>query len=283
MHDSSMVFSWGPPRMGTTWLFNVLQEIASESGIEFGIVADGLPLPRNSWKGPVLLKSHRADFPELIAEFDQKVGLFACVIVRNVESTLKSLVRTQKANVDELLTWLETDLVAYSTTLPCMTRVAVIEEEWIARQGVAVIRRLAMFLNVPLTTDQCERIDRDFSRASVKAKIDKLENGNNWKGEFKNYDPASQWHAGHISLEESPNLELTKQQHDKVDTLQISVDALVSRYSLWETQESTIESNMVNVPAVDFIRARQQVIDESAVGGPSSTSRFKNLFTRMVR
>jgi hypothetical protein len=283
MHESSLFFSWGPPRMGTTWLFNVLQEIVFEIGVELKVVADGVSPPQDSWDGPILLKSHRADSAELIQKFDQELDLFALVIVRNIEPTLKSLIRTQKVGVDELLDWLETDLSAYLETLPRMNRVAVMAEEWLSGQGPQVIHLMSVFVGSPLPESQCNRIAKEFSRENVKKKIDLLEDQNSWKGDFTNYDATSQWHAGHVALGESPNLILTDQQTLRVGSLQTSVDSLLRNFSLWDVElVPTMDTGSKTQP-MEFIRARQLTQAPVAYRHQSILVRLKEFVSRRAK
>jgi hypothetical protein len=277
MPESSVIFSWGPPRMGTTWLFNVLQEMANRSGTDIKIVADGLPYPEKSWAGNVLVKSHRADSPELIDSFDQQVSLFACVIVRNVEKTLQSLVRTQKADVEELIGWLKADLDAYWAVLPSMRHVVVIAEEWIEDRGTLVVMELAEFLGLKLTPNECADISAEFSKESVQRKINSLQEVNSWSGEFKEYDRQSQWHAGHIATNAPTPLQLNSMQQARVNDLQKLVNELVSNFSLMSAKTKRQQDSAGSLRAMDFIQARQAELTGNSETKLTVMQRVRNI------
>lgn len=266
--------------MGTTWLFNVLQEMAGQSGTNIRVVADGLPLIEQSWEGNVLVKSHRADSPELIRNFDQRVPLFACVIVRDVEKTLQSLVRTQSADLDELIGWLEADLDAYEAVLPTMRLVAVIAEEWIQNQGAQVVSELARFLGISLTPHQCAEISQEFRKERVQQKIDSLQQTNSWNGEFKEYDTKSQWHAGHISTDVPTPLHMNSAQQVRVNQLQEHVDKLVARFSLLAINATNEHDLTGDFRAMDFIQARQALLAGNASVASGVGRSIRGFFSR---
>ena len=263
--------------MGTTWLFNVLQEMANRSGTDIKIVADGLPYPEKSWAGNVLVKSHRADSPELIDSFDQQVSLFACVIVRNVEKTLQSLVRTQKADVEELIGWLKADLDAYWAVLPSMRHVVVIAEEWIEDRGALVVMELAEFLGLTLTPNECAHISAEFSKESVQRKINSLQEVNSWSGEFKEYDRQSQWHAGHIATNAPTPLQLNSMQQARVNDLQKLVNELVSNFSLMSAKTKRQQDSAGSLRAMDFIQARQAELTGNSETKLTVMQRVRNI------
>ena len=89
--------------MGTTWLFNVIKEITAANGLPTAVVADNVAPPELTWNGSVIIKAHRADSVELINNFDSKISLQACAMVRDAIPTFRSLIRTQSVERGELL------------------------------------------------------------------------------------------------------------------------------------------------------------------------------------
>ncbi len=243
--------------MGTTWLFNVLKEIAAVTGLPTAVVADNVPPPEPSWSGSALIKAHRADSVELVRRFASRVSLMACVMVRDAVPTFRSLLRTQTVGRSELLDWLERDLSSYERTLPALTRVAVLHEQWIAGDASRLIERLSRFLLTPVTEDDAHGIADRFGRENVRDLVRKLDAESDWTGDFRNYDTETQWHAGHIGPEHEEDPELSVVERARLSAIQARVDDLVDRYSLWNAPESAMVD--AQVTAMDYLRARRQL------------------------
>ena len=256
--------------MGTTWLFNVLKEIATVTGTPTEVVADNVPPPEPSWSGSVLIKAHRADPVELVRRFESKISLIACVMVRDAVPTFRSLVRTQTAGRNDLLDWLERDLSSYEETLPDLTRVAVLHEQWIAGDASRLIGRLSRFLLTPVTEDDAHKIADRFRREHVRDLVRKLDAESDWTGDFRNFDTETQWHAGHIGPEHEQDPELSVVERVRLSAIQARVDDLVDRFSLWNTPDLAITDAQVS--AIDYLRARR----ESGLAGES----FSDWLTR---
>lgn len=242
--------------MGTTWLFNVLKEIATVTGTPTAVVADSAPPPAPSWSGSVLIKAHRADPVELVCRFESEISLMACVMVRDAVPTFRSLLRTQTVGRNDLLDWLEQDLSSYEGTLPDLTRVAVMHEQWIAGDAPRLIDRLSRFLLTPVTEDDAHEIADRFRRENVRDLIRKLDAESDWTGDFRNYDTDTQWHAGHIGPENEEDPELSVVERARLSAIQARVEDLVDRYSLWNTADLAMID--AQVTAIDYLRARQE-------------------------
>lgn len=242
--------------MGTTWLFNVLKEIAAVTGSPTAVVADNVPPPEPSWSDSVIVKAHRADPVELVRRFDSKISLLACVMVRDAAPTFRSLLRTQTVQRNELLDWLERDLSSYESTLPNVTRVAVLHEQWITNEASKLIDRLSRFLLTPVTEVDAQRIADKFRRENVRDLVQKLDSDSGWTGDFRNYDTETQWHAGHIGPEHQEDPELSVVEEARLSAIQARVDELVNLYSLWNTSESVMVD--AQVTAMDYLEARRK-------------------------
>ena len=256
MQPQSVVLSWGPPRMGTTWMFNVLSEMLVLAEVKAAVVADQVPDPSPNWAGPIILKSHRADDPALISNFDGKMDLLACVMLRDAKATFRSLIRTQTADRAELISWLEADVTSYEIALPIMRNVVVCREEWIAAQSFEVITKLTDFLDLSLDAAQCQSIAQKFSREIVKSVVAQLDEKQSWSGDFKNFDHNSQWHAGHIGPDDQSDVELSPAEAQRLDLLQIRIDALTESFTLWSCVRGTRGTKPFGIPAVSFASAR---------------------------
>lgn len=263
MSDGRVILSWGPPRMGTTWLFNVLKAIARETGTAVGIVADHVDRPPLAWQGPVIIKSHRADSLELVEEFDNRVQLLACVMVRDAEPTFRSLIRTQTASRAELLQWLSRDLDTYERVLPSMAHPAVIREEWVGPRGDEIVFRLSAFLHMPLDHDQSARISMALDRSNVRKEVDALGSRAQWQGDFREFDPATQWHAGHVAPDDQPPLSLTPDERKTLEALQHRIDSLSKEFPLWTAPDCL--SAHSSSPAMAFVTARDALLSRRSL------------------
>lgn len=249
--------------MGTTWLFNVLKEIAAVTGTPTAVVADNVPSPEINWSGSVIIKAHRADPVELVRNFDSRISLMACVMVRDAVPTFRSLLRTQTVGRGELLDWLERDLSSYERTLPSLRRVAVLHEQWIAGDASRLIEHLSRFLLTPVTKDDAHRIADKFGRENVRDLVRKLDAESDWTGDFRNYDTETQWHAGHIGPEHEEDPELSSVERARLSAIQARVDDLVDRFSLRNAGAPAMFD--AQVTAMDYLRARREseIADES--------------------
>lgn len=281
MHPNSVVLSWGPPRMGTTWMFNTLRELLNVSGEPFRVVADGVEPPPADWSGAVLLKSHRADPESLIQEFESRLDLLACIMVRDARPTFRSLLRTQTAKRAELITWLERDLDSYEAVLPNMHRVAVVREEWVSTQSPEIVTRLVRFLGLNLTSRQAEDVARKFDKAEVKKVVDQLDSAESWSGDFTHFDRESQWHAGHIGPSDQAEVELSTEENRRLDAIQLRVDALVQKYPIWTADVKSGVVGTSRSTAMDYVNARTSLIGPKP---PTIRARvidaFQKIFTR---
>ena len=265
---STVLLSWGPPRMGTTWLFNVLRNMAEEAGQSLGVVADGVDLPATSWAGPVVIKSHRADDPTLLRTFDPALNLHALVMMRDPEPTLASLLRTQSADLSELISWLEADVASYEAALPVMRRAIVIREEWVAERASEIIEALSEHLGLDLSAEQIERVAAAYDRDAVRQQVAALEEKRSWEGNFTDYDRQTQWHAGHIGPDGPRTVELTSADAERVAALRASIDALTERFSLWSVEGgASSESSVDSGRAMDLVAARQAALAAAAPSG----------------
>ena len=237
-------------------MFNVLSEMLRLAGVEAAVVADQVPDPSPNWTGPIILKSHRADDPDLISSFEDRIDLLACVMLRDAKATFRSLLRTQKADRAELISWLEADVKSYEIALPIMRNVAVCREEWIAAQSFEVITKFTEFLDLRLDSAQCQSVAEKFNRENVKSVVAQLGEKQSWSGDFKNFDLNSQWHAGHIGPDDQSEVELSPAETQRLEHLQIRIDALTENFTLWSSARSNSGREPSGIPAVTFVSAR---------------------------
>jgi hypothetical protein len=262
--------------MGTTWLFNVLREMCSLGRIDLGVVADGVPSLHPSRVGPVIIKSHRADPPVLVEEFDDLLNLVALVMLRDATRTFASLLRTQTASRSDVIGWLEQDMTSYEAVLPAMRHVAVIREEWISDQGPAIVRQLANLTTLTLTDEQCDEVAKRFDREQVRKTIAQLEETRDWSHEFTNYDRDSQWHAGHIGPAHHEQIVVSFEEASRLEALQGRIVHLTEAYSMWQTAEVG-QPRDSRTSTGDYIRARQLNASDIAAKG-----RLSRWFTRLL-
>ena len=272
-----MLLSWGPPRMGTTWLYNVLRAMAKTAHVELGVVADGVPLPAAGWRGPIIIKSHRADAPDLIARFDPSLQLHPMVMMRDPEPTLASLMRTQTVDLDELIGWLEADVASYEAVLPLMRNAVVIREEWVATRAADIISSIAELLVLELDDEQIESLAAEFARENVRRRVKQLEQSHAWQGDFSHYDRQTQWHAGHIGPDGPRRVVLDEAQAARVDAIRASIDSLTQRFTLW-SRSTPVRTGASEVLPMAYVEARQRVINP----GARSAFGFRGLLARLL-
>lgn len=266
MDSRSVVLSWGPPRMGTTWMYNILRAMLEASSTLFATVTGDIERPALEWDGPVLVKSHHADPATLIERFGDSVDLLACVMVRDTQRTFASLVRTQKASRDEVIGWLESDLASYQAALPHMRHVAVVREEWVAPQAAQIVERLNAFLGLGLDADACTSIAHQFDREQVKRTIESMRETKAWSGDFTEYDQQTQWHADHIAPDGAPTAEPTLEERARLDRLQAEIDDLIERHSLWNATNAGVGPAPTQ-SAMAYIQARDDLAEAPAAAG----------------
>jgi len=241
--------------MGTTWLFNVLRALAHTAGTPLGTVADGAPLPPSSWRGPVVIKSHRADAPDLLEKYRSEIPICAFVMLRNAESTFASLVRTQQESPQTLLSWLDRDLRTYEESLPHVQNVVTIREEWIEARGRQIVSKVSSLLGWEISLEDANTISSEFSKDSVRRTVRRLERQNGWEGGFTNFDRDSQWHAGHISDGDYEIGTLDSQTRATLEHLQVRIDALTEDHIIWE--QKTFSTQETECSAMDYVHERQ--------------------------
>ena len=243
--------------MGTTWLFNVLQRMIGASGLPLAVVADGVPKPAKSWRGAVLLKSHRADSPPLIREFDSRVNLRGFVMMRDPEATLASLVRTQQANQGELIGWLEADVDSYAQVLPHMRSAVVIREEWIADEASRIVSAVDQFLELRLPVSVQQGIAEELSRERVRKRVTDLDSNRQWNGDFQNFDRLTQWHAGHIGPDGPRTVELNVEEQARIGDLRAQITELTEQFGIWAHIPPCAPISS-SATALEFVRARER-------------------------
>lgn len=243
--------------MGTTWLFNVLQRMVSASNFPIEVVADGVPRPSRDWGGAVLIKSHRADSPTLIRNFDKRLNVFGLVMMRDPEATLASLIRTQSVDRAELMDWLESDVQSYAEALPLMQHGVVIREEWVANEAPNILHALDNMMDLGLSSSMQQEIAMEFDREHVRAQVADLETKGQWNGNFQNFDRRTQWHAGHIGPDGPRKVELTPDEQLRVNELRRNIDYLTQKFALW-SHHQPFEKIEFEGTAMDYVRAREK-------------------------
>ncbi len=241
-------------------MFNILRELLVVSDSPTGIVADGLEGPDPDWGGAVLIKSHRADPLSLVNQYDSRLNLMACVMVRDARPTFRSLLRTQTAKRSDLISWLERDLDSYEAVLPHMRHVAVVREEWVSSRSAEIVNRLAQFLDVNPGNQVADEVAKKFDKAEVKKVVDQLDSAEAWSGDFTHFDRDSQWHAGHIGPIDQKEVELSTLEVERLASVQTRVDALVERFPIWESLNASAREVPTDTQAMEYVIARHELI-----------------------
>ena len=232
MEFGGVALAWGPPRSGTTWLFNVVREMLSKANINHAAWVSGQrPLVPADFQS-LVVKSHQAELLDTLMTAPSLDHVYPIVILRNTHDALQSLIRTQEEDRETLLSWLERDITSIAGALEVLPNARAIRVEWIARDSIHLIDELANYLGIALQPTDIKAIADKFSLPAVRRLVHEMGAQRNWTGSFQEFDVESQWHANHIAPIDFAPADLTQQEHQRLQELQGVIDELVSRYSL---------------------------------------------------
>ena len=234
-HEARLVMVWGPPRSGTTWLFNLTTSLLDAGGIPYVHAQSDEPLSEIPCEGAVVIKSHQPIDPALLNGF-RSIAVVRCfAILRDPSAAFQSLLRTQSAPRAELLQWLETDIDALSEISSSLPTLRIIREEWIADQGIEIAARVAEELLLTLPESMTIEIAADLEKEQVASLISELAQEHGWRGEFEEFDQDTHWHANHISPDNHDLEPLTAEEEQKLAELAIKVNRLTEALSIFSS------------------------------------------------
>ena len=234
-HEVRLVMVWGPPRSGTTWLFNLTTSVLDAGGIPYVRAQSDEPLSDIPCEGAVVIKSHQPIDPGLLNGF-RSIAIVRCfAILRDPFAAFQSLLRTQRAPRAELLQWLETDIDLLSEVSSSLPPLRIIREEWIAERGAEIATRVADELLLTLPERKALEIAAALDKEQVSALISGLAEERGWRGEFDEFDEDTHWHANHISPDGYEPEPLTPEEEQKLAELSIKVDRLTDVLSIFST------------------------------------------------
>ena len=167
MEFGGVALVWGPPRSGTTWLFNVVREMLSKANINHAAWVSGQrPLVPADFQS-LVVKSHQAELLDTLMTAPSLDHVYPIVILRNTHDALQSLIRTQEEDRETLLSWLERDITSIAGALEVLPNARAIRVEWIARDSIHLIDELANFLGIALQPTDIKAIADKFSLPAV--------------------------------------------------------------------------------------------------------------------
>ncbi|MCX6432280.1 MAG: hypothetical protein NTX29_05655 [Actinobacteria bacterium] len=255
MNTGGIALLWGPPRSGTTWLYNVVRGVAACANIRAEGWVQGHPPPDPRQFDARVVKSHQAHAVETLRKMMPHPNIHLVGIFRDPTQAFASLVRTQSAPRQELLTWLTRDIESIDSAFGQLPGALLVREEWIANRGAEVVRALASHLNAGLSPVQCMAIAHQYSRDNVNAAVSDLSRHFGWSGTFTEYDPDSHWHANHIAPKDHPQLTVTAQESAELERLAMIVDRLTVRHSILN-DAADADIRMMPIPiSHQFLRA----------------------------
>jgi hypothetical protein len=231
MKDGGIALVWGPPRSGTTWLYNVVRMILDRAGLPAATWTFGQELPTERRPASLIIKSHHAHSLEFLAA-QPREHVHVVVIFRDPLTAFQSLIRTQEADRAELIGWLRSDVESFAAALHGFPRPVVCREEWIRAESPELIRRLAILLGAPLDDAGVAAVADALSRERVSDQVRELRSQHGWSEEFGKYDKTTQWHANHIAPPDYVPAVPTPEEELALAGIRDVIDELTDRYSL---------------------------------------------------
>jgi hypothetical protein len=251
VRSGTIVLVWGPPRSGTTWLYNAVRSTIAEAGIPAATWTYGQELPRDRQPACLIVKAHQAHDMDFFLQRPSE-DVVPLVIFRSPVTAFQSLIRTQEATRDELIHWLSRDVDSFVSSLPSFPRVGICREEWIKDDAASMIRKFGEVLDLTLTEEQVARIAASLDKDRVDDTVRELRSQHGWGEEFSKYDAETQWHANHIAPRDYVPVQPTEEEVARLEEIAERIDALVDRYSLWvcPVQSSSV---LQSSPAQQFL------------------------------
>jgi hypothetical protein len=236
-YEARLVMVWGPPRSGTTWLFNLTTSVLDTCGIPYVHAQTDESLSEVPLEGAVVIKSHQPIDPALLNGF-RSIAIVRCFAsLRDPSAAFQSLLRTQSAPRVELLQWLETDIDALSEISSSLPTLRIIREEWIADRGAEIAVRVADELLLTLPLRMTIEVAADLEKEQVASLISGLAEERGWRGKFDEFDEDTHWHANHISPDDHDLEALTAEEEQKLAELSIKVDRLTDALSIFSSPQ----------------------------------------------
>ena len=255
MNVGGVALVWGPPRSGTTWLFNVVQAILDAAEINHATWVSGQrPVIPDTYQS-LVVKSHQAELLDVLLNLPSLSRVYPIVILRDAEPTLQSLIRTQEADRAELIRWLENDLTSLQEALEVLPDAKVVREEWITRNQFSLVALIASYLGIDLPPVHLIEISQRFSKDQVRNQISGLTQLQGWNGDFDEFDVDSQWHANHIAPGGYRGVLLSKHERELIGSLQETIDQLTEEYSLLTPEQKQYFDAVEEVDDVEVATA----------------------------
>jgi hypothetical protein len=266
MHSGGVALVWGPPRSGTTWMYNVVRDMLRLADVEHSGWVHGQQPPTQTDFKALVVKSHQAHSVDVIESLDSTDHVYLIGMFRDPGSAFQSLLRTQTADRAELLSWLVRDIDSIEDALSRIPEAVVCREEWIERHSSTILPKLSSWLGLPLDADECGNVGARFSREVVRSSVTALARQNGWSYDFRHYDPDSHWHANHIAPDDHEPAVLLDDEVRQLSVLRSRVEDLTSKYSLMARPP-------VRRPATDAPPVSQVLLSAWAAGQQPSTFR----------
>ena len=228
-----ILFTFGSPRSGSTWLHNVVRRLLILSKISFraGFSSDpGAALKRGlnpNLHEVIVLKSHRWGDLGLLNQLVEEGLARVLVSTRETTSQIRSMTRIAESSekqrpektvvdrVSELRRRTAADLENLAALRPYLS----IQEADMRNNPEQAVNDVARFLGLKLSRFDLNKIAKEFTIDAVHAKILSMSEERGWRGSFNEYDRETHWHANHIGDDDT---------NDTLDFSSPDVRALVS-------------------------------------------------------
>ncbi len=256
MRSGGVALLWGPPRSGTTWLFNVVRHMLEHGDMGYQTWVFGHRAPRPIKGLPLLVKSHQAHSLDELVGLSETGNVNLATIFRDPHVTFQSLLRTQSVHGDELVSWLSRDIESLREALDVLPVGVVIREEWIEERAPEVIAALGALLDIPLSDTAAQATADRYSRENVRRSISDLARSRGWAHSFDHYDRESHWHANHIAPPDHPVEDITDDQRAELDRLSLIVDELTENHGILNTEPLPVTKRNRPV-AHDLLRSQR--------------------------
>jgi hypothetical protein len=260
MNRESVYFVWGPPRSGTTWMYNVLRDMLTLSEIPHWSTVGGLASRRVERDTSIIIKEHLTDPVEVVGVFGEMIDMSALVMLRRPDHAFRSLLRVQFGSRNDSLREIEASVQSLETSLSHLRNVYVCREEWIADRADEVIARMSTVLGLNLTQEDCRAVAARFGRERVREAVSQLSSDRGWTEGFTNIDVNTQWHDEHIGPAHQDDIELTADEAARFAALSDTIDALTLRYSIFDQSREISRLTEPRISAAAFLVARSNIL-----------------------
>jgi hypothetical protein len=255
MLTGGVALLWGPPRSGTTWLYNVVRDMLDESGVAAATWVYGHPVPDRHDVEALVVKSHQAHSIDVLQSLTPHPHIHLVGVFRDPARAFQSLIRTQSVDREELLGWLARDIASIDRAFSQLPDAVVIREEWIATRSAEMIAALASYLSLPLNPAACARIAHRFRRDNVRESVQVLSDRHGWSDHFRHYDSDTHWHANHIAPDDHVPHAITDDEQEQLEHLALIVGRLTARHSLLADLPARGHARPASRVSHDFLQA----------------------------